>query len=179
MRLVNNQRNMFLGVGALILFILIGFFIFPLMGKFRRGSSNQYVSYYELESIEDSLNRKDFQKADLKTANMIFKIAGKEKVKRVGKLDVPNFSCQYILQLDDIWTRKSKGKFGFKVQSEILKKLEASKNSMALEKDFRAVAGWGSINSNFPAGYFPFQMYQNDFVVSSFSQKLQECEIDK
>jgi GUN4-like len=158
---------------------LIAFVTLPHLERFRYGSSSKYIPYYELESVEESLNEKDFRKADLKTADIIFKVIGKEKVKRLGKLDIPNFSCQYLLKLDDIWARKSEGKFGFKAQSEILSKWKDISDFRKVESNFREVVGWENVNTDklkYKKGYFPYRIYKEDFVVLYFSQKLYECE---
>jgi GUN4-like len=180
---VNHQKNVLIGLGILLMLVATELLVFPRLERFRYSSTDRYIPYSDLENIEDILiKQKNFIQADIKTADLVFKVVGKEKVKRVGRLDVPNLSCQYLLQIDDIWKRASNGKFGFTAQSELLDKSNVNRDPSKLEANFREAVGWGKDNSNsltYPRGYFPYKIYQDDFVVPSFSEKLRECVKDQ
>jgi hypothetical protein len=180
---VTHFKNIFIGLGGLALFGVAGIFIFPRLERFRYGSADRYIPYSELENIEDILvNKKDFVQADLQTADLVFKIVGKQKLKRIGKSDVPNLSCQYLLPLDDIWRRSSEGQFGFMAQAEVLKKSNLDRDPSKSEANFREAVGWSQKNitsRTYPQGYFPHKIYQEGFVVPSFSAKLRECAKDR
>jgi hypothetical protein len=56
------------------------------------------------------------------------------------------------------------------------------KSRSKLEANFRESVGWGKSNSSsrpYLKGYFPYKIYQDDFVVPSFSEKLRECGKDR
>jgi hypothetical protein len=176
---VNYLKNTLIGLGLLTIFGVAELLIFPRLERFRYGSADRYISYSELENIEDILiKQKDFVQADIKIADLVFKIVGKQKLKRIGKSDVPNLSCQYLLPLDDMWKRSSEGKFGFTAQAEVLKKSNIDRDPSKLETNFREAVGWGNEKSNssrYLQGYFPRKMYQEGFTVPSVSEKLREC----
>ena len=180
---MNYQKNVLIGLGILSMLVAVELLIFPRLERFRYSSTDRYIPYSDLENIEDILiKQKDFLQADTKTADLFFKIVGKEKLKRIGRLDVSNLSCQYLLQLDDIWKRASNGKFGFTAQSEVLNKSKANRDPSKLEANFREAVGWVKSNSSsrtYLQGYFPYKIYQDDFVVPSFSEKLRECVKDR
>ncbi len=167
----------------LAVFGVAGIFVFPRLERFRYGAADRYIPYSELENIEDILvNKKDFVQADLQTADLVFKIVGKQKLKRIGKSDVPNLSCQYLLPLDDMWKRSSDGKFGFMAQAEVLKKSNIDRDPRKLETNFRESVGWSkekSDSNRYLQGYFPRQMYQEGFIVPTLSEKLRECIKDR
>jgi hypothetical protein len=169
-----------LGLG---LFMVLELLLFPQLERFRYGSiADRYIPYYKIENIEEHIKNNDLIKADTETAVIVFKIIDKEKVSKVGRLDAENFSCQYLLQLDDSWRRTSKGKFGFTTQSEVLSKSKSERDPNALEANFRGVVGWDrekSRSSIYPQGYFPREMYRQDFVVPAFSQRIGECQKNK
>jgi hypothetical protein len=177
---MNNKENIFIFIGLGFLGMVVALYCSPQLERFRYGSSaDRFISYSKLDDIEESLKRKNFFKADTETANLVFKIVGKEKIRRIGRLDVPNLSCQYLLELDDIWTRKSNGKFGFTAQSELLRKSEIKEDTDASEKKFQVAVGWNTINNNIQEGHFPHEIYKQDFVVPTFSKRLRECVKDR
>jgi GUN4-like len=175
-----NRINILIGLG---IFVSIELFIFPQLERFRYGSiADGYIPYSKLENIEDNIKNNNFIKADTETAVIIFKIVGKEKVRKVGRLDAANFSCPYLLKLEDIWGRTSKGEFGFTTQSKVLSKWKSERDTSILEANFRGVVGWDKEKSGstiYPQGYFPREMYRQDFVVPAFAQKIAECQKDK
>jgi hypothetical protein len=184
---VINRTKILIGLGIFTIgigmFTVVELLLFPQLERFRYGSiSEGYIPYYKLENIEDNIKNNDLSKADTETAALVFKIVGKEKVRRVGRLDVENFSCQYLLQLEDIWSRTSKGKFGFTTQSDVLSKWKSERDPSTLEANFRGVIGWDKEKSGstiYPQGYFPREMYRQDFVVPAFSQRIAECQKEK
>jgi hypothetical protein len=177
-----DRPKILIGLG-IFMSIVLELFLFPQLERFRYGSiANNYIPYYQLENIEDNIKNNDLIKADAETAILVFKMIGKEKVRKVGRLDAANFSCQYLLKLEDIWGRTSKGKFGFTAQSQILSKWKSERDFNVLETNFRGVVGWNREKSDskiYPQGYFPREMYRQDFVVSAFSQRIAECQKDK
>jgi GUN4-like len=158
------------------------FFFAHLGGCRHRSSADRYVSYSNFEKIDKSLEQKKIKQADTETAALVFKILGKEKVRQIGRLDASNFSCIYLLKLDQIWKDKSNGEYGFTAQSEVLSKANLGKNSNPSESDLRAMLGWNKDNeknNSYPKGYFPQEMYQYNFVVPAFSQRIAECQKEK
>jgi GUN4-like len=182
-----NRINIRTGLGlfslGLVLFMVLELLLFPQLERFRYGSiADGYIPYYKLEKLESSLIDNDFIKADNETAAIVFKAIGKEKVRKVGRLDAANFSCQYLLKLENVWGRASKGKFGFNTQSEVLSKWKSERDFNKLEANFRDVVGWDkdkNVSNIYPQGYFPREMYRQDFVVPAFSQRIAECQKDK
>jgi GUN4-like len=158
------------------------FFSAHLEGCRNRSSADGFIPYSNFEKIDKSLTQKNFKQADAETADLVFKILGKEKTRQVGKLDVPTFSCIYLLKLDEMWKIRSKGKFGFTAQLEVLSKANLGKNPSPSESNLKEILGWrkeqNTINV-YPKGYFPSEMYQYNFVVPAFSQRIATCQKDK
>jgi GUN4-like len=177
-----------------LLFSLLIYSFSPSLERFHHGSSDRYIPYSKLEQVEKSLEDGNLIEADITTTEILFVSAGKlkqvalntternEKVKNrwLAKPDIDKLSCQHLLKLDDIWTRKSKGKFGFTNQSKFWKKNQVERDIEGSEENFRKAVGWNINNaptSSQPEGFFPYQMYQAGVIgVPFISTKLKDCQ---
>jgi hypothetical protein len=189
--------NKHLYVYAISIFPPLIYLFSPSLERFRYGNSDRYISYAEMNRIESFLKDKKFVSADTLTAEVILIAAGKlakrntegedrtvreERIKNkwVGKSDAEIFPCQYLLKLDDIWTRQTGKKFGFTTQAAIWEKIQVSRDPNQSAENFRSTVGWKNRtdpNAPYPAGFFPAQLYQQGTVaVPFFSKKLKECQ---
>jgi hypothetical protein len=146
-----------------------------------RYNADRFVSYSEINKIEEAIKDGDRNKADLLTADIIFNVSGKSKAKWIGKSDMQNFSCGYLLKIDDIWSRRSRGKFGFTTQARIWEENKTTQNPRSSEIEFKKAVGWDNKNSetsSYPKGYFPHEIYRqgSPLAVPFSSEKLHSCQ---
>jgi hypothetical protein len=148
-----------------------------------RYNADRFVPYSEINKIEEHIKDGNKVEADLLTADIILKISGKSKVKWIGKSDTTNISCGYLLKIDDIWSRRSRGKFGFTTQSQIWDKNKVDGNSRSSEIKFKKAVGWDEDSSStntqsYPKGYFPYEIYKqgSPLAVPFSSEKIYNCQ---
>ena len=113
------------------------------------------------------------------TAKVIFSLSGKSKAKWIGKSDVDNFPCAYLMKIDEIWMRTSKQKYGFAAQSQIWDENKVDRNPRSSEEAFVKAVGWSSKETNsYPKGYFPRELYRqgSPLAVPFSSEKLHSCQ---
>jgi hypothetical protein len=79
-------------------------------------SNRSNISYYKLE---DSLFSGNWGKADIETANLMWKIMNREQEKWLSNQDIINFPCRDLMIIDKLWDYHSQSKFGFTVQREM------------------------------------------------------------
>jgi hypothetical protein len=79
-------------------------------------SSEKGVDY---QKLRDLLKAGDWPEADLETARVMLKVAGREKEGYLNVPDIENFPCTDLRSIDRLWVKYSNGKFGFSVQKRI------------------------------------------------------------
>jgi len=75
--------------------------------------------------LQDFLIKEDFEQADRLTSSFLRELAGESAVQRgyVYYSEVKSMTDVDLLTIDRLWTAYSRGKFGFTVQSRLLKSL--------------------------------------------------------
>lgn len=100
--------------------------------------------------IEDLLQREDFEEADKRTAEIIWRVAGtweteEETDERTFRTDrVMNFPCVELRNIDRIWTEYSDGRFGFSTQ----KRIWLSDRVRRDISKFMRLVGWARLGEN-------------------------------
>ena len=74
------------------------------------------ANYHRLDQL---LAAKKWKDADQETANIMFKIMGREKERWLREEDCKNFPKDELKIIDQLWVKYSNGHFGFSVQKEI------------------------------------------------------------
>jgi GUN4-like/TIR domain len=84
-------------------------------------SSSEIRSEYkvDLTRLENLLKAGQWQEANQETAWLMLSISGKQGQKWLFKEDIENFPRLDFQTIDSLWTKYSKGKFGFSVQKKI------------------------------------------------------------
>lgn len=101
--------------------------------------------------LRDLLAGEKWREADEETVAIMLKIAGKSKDDRLSMKDLENFPCSELKMLDELWSKSSDGRFGFKVQKSIyFDVVKGVEERMGKEKkyykmvwqDFSDALGW-------------------------------------
>lgn len=71
------------------------------------------------DALEQYLRKQEWQKADTETYLLMIKILGKKEGQSFTLDELLNFPCQKLQTIDRLWTRYSKGNYGFSIQTEI------------------------------------------------------------
>ena len=108
--------------------------------------SNEELSYVTREAdrifYEDLPQNKDWRKADKITWKAMLSSAYS---KNIDLLSYSNISCSHLKTIDDLWTKHSKGKYGFSVQKEIWEKLGSptyDNSPIEMWREFYLMVGW-------------------------------------
>lgn len=152
-----SQRLHWLTSGAIFLIGLAG-----LAGFQVRGQTELFNSRYIY--LENLLSEKRWKEADRETANRMWEVAGKWEERSLQAKDYDNFSCEDLRTIDNLWTKYSKGRFGFSIQRQIW---ESSDVSRDLGK-FGIRVGWMQRNEDGGIFYIP---------VTNFSLNAREGEL--
>ena len=79
-------------------------------------SDHPGVSYERLERL---LSSENWGKADLETANLMWRVMGREQEKWLRNEDIIQFPCRDLITIDRLWNQYSHSRFGFTIQREI------------------------------------------------------------
>lgn len=122
------------------------------------------VSYTLLEEL---LAERDWKEADGETARLAIAIAQREKQGFLVEHDLNHFPCQALKEIDRLWLKATKGKFGLSVQKDLYLGLGGNRFLNAqIWQMFGAKVGWYRGNAwlryneidfslNAPAGHLP------------------------
>ena len=88
-------------------------------GKVTAPSEARREYKVDFTKLKNLLKTRQWQEANQETAWLILNISGKQGQKWLFKEDVENFPRLDFQTIDSLWTKYSKGKFGFSVQKEI------------------------------------------------------------
>ncbi len=153
------------------IFLLI-FFVLLFLGwhQYRR---EELTSKGRLRKL---LTNQDFKEADIETRKILLHLSGRTHEGVLRNIDIENISCQDFREIDNLWIRYSKGRFGYSIQRQIWKKhgLEVEtelvmipdnpeRAAYHLDKGFPVEVGWwweekrfGKICYSDPVGYKRF-----------------------
>ncbi len=104
----------------------------------------------DYSKLRERLEWKDWRGADKETADLILKVAGREKEGSITAENIEKFPCEDLRIIDDLWVKYSKGRFGFSVQKQIW---QAANQNL---ENFGAIVGWRSqswFNSSWKSYY--------------------------
>jgi len=83
----------------------------------------EYLKTHLLNELDYLMQQNRWKDADLKNWQFFLVSAKQEKQNYLKVNDVKNFQCKDLKAVDKLWVDNSKGKFGFSVQKNILKKI--------------------------------------------------------
>lgn len=158
---------------------LLVFFVVLFLGwhQYRR---EQLTSKGRLKRL---LQNQNFREADIETRKILLHLSGRTQEGVLRDIDIKNISCQDFREIDNLWVRHSKGRFGYSIQRQIWKKhgLEIEtelvltpddpyRAAYNLDKGFPVEVGWwwedkrfGEIDLQAPVAYKRF--YQLNFTL--------------
>lgn len=82
-------------------------------------SSSQPSTSVDYSKLEGFLKAGKWKEADKETANLMLKVANREKEGWLDTDSIQNFPCEVLSKIDRLWVDNSGGKFGFSVQKKI------------------------------------------------------------
>jgi len=107
----NNKKNNFYIHFLLITLLAFGIFYI-----------NREIFFpTPLGNLEKLLREGKFNDADIKTQDIILKLADKNNDNILSLEEIESISCDELNKIDEIWKNNSNGKFGFSVQLKIWK----------------------------------------------------------
>ncbi len=71
------------------------------------------------QKLRDLLAAGKWKEADQETANVMLKVAGREKEGWLDRESIEKFPCEDLRTIDQLWVKYSNGRFGFSVQKHI------------------------------------------------------------
>ncbi|MFB2838412.1 GUN4 domain-containing protein [Floridanema evergladense] len=104
-------------------------------------SSDKRVDY---QNLRDLLKAGNWREADLETAKVMLKVAGREKEGYLNVEHIENFPCTDLRTIDRLWVKYSNGRFGFSVQKRIWESVGGKPGELSYEiyKKFGDRVGW-------------------------------------
>ncbi|MFW9262804.1 AAA-like domain-containing protein [Nostoc sp. CALU 546] len=108
------------------------------------GSNTVYAQSLKdhlLNELDYLMQEHRWKEADSKNWQFILYSAGKEEQGYLNLIDVKNFNCKDLKQLDTLWVNNSKGYFGYSVQKKIYL---ASGNSLDFDWEKGEWKNWNS-----------------------------------
>jgi len=109
-------------------------------------SLDQTINDLRYKKLEEYLKNGQWKEADYETYQVMIGVLGKEEGDYFTRKELLEFPCSDLLRIDGLWVNYSKGKFGFSVQKEILKKcgykLDGSDPPLEIWYDFLDEVGW-------------------------------------
>lgn len=160
----------------------------------RNMSAETGINYDELERL---LATKQWRRANDLTFDLLLKASGRASQ---GWIDIESYSnlpCNDLQIIDDLWTKYSRGHFGFSVQLPIFIRSGNRPGRLADEEAFELFGdrlGWRRNNDwiafkenliydlNAPEGHLPNPRYEYEITGSrleytTFAQRLIDCEV--
>ena len=109
-------------------------------------SSSTEINYKTLKKL---LAANKWQKAHQETRDLMIKAGGAEEKGYLDRNNIPNFPCQDLNEIDQLWSKYSDGKFGFTAQRQIWENIggNTSSGSKTLGK-LSAQVGWKKENAS-------------------------------
>ena len=107
-------------------------------------SSEKGIDYTRLR---DLLREGKWRDADQETYEVMIRAVGKEPGDWFTSDELKNFPCADLKTIDGLWTKYSKGHFGFSVQKEIWQKHGSPTSSGKKWDQFGIDVGWNSVVS--------------------------------
>lgn len=78
--------------------------------------SDRHNHFADLENL---LSTNNWEEADAETARIMIRFSGDETETQFVYENISDFPCGILLEVDALWLKYSRGKFGFRVQKEI------------------------------------------------------------
>ena len=156
---------------SIVIFLLI-FFVFLFLG-WHQYLREQLTSKGRLRKL---LANQNFREADIETRKILLHLSGRTQEGVLRDIDIENISCQDFREIDNLWVRYSKGRFGYSIQRQIWKKhgleletklvatpYDPDRQAYPLDKGFPVEVGWwweeskvGKISFNAPVAFKRF-----------------------
>ena len=147
------------------------------------------VDYTQLENL---LKLEKWKEADVETRNVMLKASGREEEGWLDTKSIDSFPCKDLGEINQLWVKYSKVKFGFSVQKSIWERVGGSSEATnEIYERFGDRVGWRinqrwlkyddyNFSLNAPIGHLP-QMFNNNKLptnrLSVLAPKLTKCGI--
>ncbi|MCT7985408.1 GUN4 domain-containing protein [Laspinema sp. A4] len=135
--------------------------------------------------LRNFLAIESFKKADIETRKILLHLSDRTHEGVLRDIDIKNISCQDFQEIDNLWIRYSKGRFGYSIQRQIWKKhgleletelvptpYDPERLGYHVDKGFPVEVGWwweesrvGKISHNDPVAFKRF--YQLNFTLKA------------
>lgn len=149
---------------------------FPTPPTVMRPSTPQLGETRLLNVLEAYLQEDNFWDADLETRRLLLMYAMSERKQYLSEPAIKSLPCNLIVDLDRLWTKNSRGQFGFSVQKRIW---HGDYNNFARAIGWFYRGSWSppersKYNLDAPNGYLPRQFLDGP-VWGHFIDKLTSC----
>jgi hypothetical protein len=158
--------------------------------------SSDSVKFGKLQQL---LTNQQWQEADLETTRIIIETSGHPTIDTISPTDIQKFPCQTLRILDQLWSKYSKGRFGFSVKMRLYQEIGGSEDTLrsldrpimiAMRKKIGTIQGdrvltWKEQTFSLaaPEGALPAHWYQSspygDKMIAYFCLRLLACGICK
>lgn len=105
----------------------------------------QTVTILRYQQLEKYLKNGQWKEADEETYRLMITAVGKDEGQDFEIEELMKFSCEELLVIDKLWTKYSKGRFGFSIQKSIYNKIGGIIDGSFHKEEFNKfgnVVGW-------------------------------------
>ncbi|GFZ91928.1 GUN4 domain-containing protein [Okeania sp. KiyG1] len=158
----NKRLGIAAGIAALVSVTLVGF----ALGVVASLSSKGVIEAGQGKDVEVMYNRLDalaeagqWRKADRQNWQLINQIGDRDgDYSYISKSEAEQFSCPDLQRINQIWTQRSKGKFGYTAQLQVIDEnedtLAAFREDIRAWRRFAIAVGWKAGTDKDDDGYF-------------------------
>jgi regulator of replication initiation timing len=152
--------------------------------------------FFRFGRLQQLLAEGQWQQADLETSAIMLEISGHPTIETLTPQDIQKFPCHAIRIIDQLWSKYSSGRFGFRVKMRIYQEIGGTVDSLRsqdkaiilkMREKIGAIQGDRRLNweeQNFslsaPEGALPSHWYHSpygDKMICFFCLRLLDCGI--
>jgi hypothetical protein len=100
------------------------------------------ASKIDFTLLQNLLDNKKWRLADSATHQLMSEIVGKQEQGYLSLEDIRDFPCDALCKINKLWVSRSKGKFGFSIQSAIYQKCAREYDDSIYWDKFLTCVGW-------------------------------------
>lgn len=86
--------------------------------------------YFQFGRLQQLLAEGQWQQADLETSKIMLSIAGHSTLDTLTPQDIQKFPCHAIRIIDQLWSKYSAGRFGFRIKMRIYQEIGGTVDSL-------------------------------------------------
>jgi eukaryotic-like serine/threonine-protein kinase len=147
----------------------------------------------DYSKLENFLKNKEFKKADGETLRIFLELTDRTKQWSLKADQLSQISCEYLININDLWLNYSENKFGFSLQRNLWQELGGQNKifNKNIADQFGEKVGWKNSSSDklykdmiydlsAPQGHLPKEINARlgqDWGIPYFSQKVDDCKI--